>query len=706
MTLNNGTFIADTTNGAIALNNGSSSYSQKIIVGSGGGTIDVIGGNTLTISGAISGINTAAPLTFGSATTSGTTILTGANTYTGGSILAGGVVQLGVAETLGTSGPLGTWYPSYNAGAQVNTITFRGGTLQYSAANSYDYSSRFSQLANQSFNIDTNGQSVAFATGLQGANSTLTKYGTGTLTLSGASGYTGATSVVGGTLAIASTGSLVTPSINIGAGAAFTLQSGGSVAGVMALTNNGNVTFNAAQNLASLNGTSATASVNLNSSTLTVTGGGVYAGLIADGASAGSLTVGGGTLELTGSNTYTGATAVNAGTLQIGDGSKGSIASASVTVASGANVVFNQVDQAIYAGAIVNNGGTVKATGSNQNTLSGSISGVGGFSQEGSGITVLAGNDTYSGDTNVTSGQLKVTGTSSNSTFRVSNNATLGGSGVINGAVNVTSGTVNGTNLAVTGTTTFGGASTLAGSMTSSGGISVAASGALNVTGHTTSNVTVNSAALNGSGSVGNVILSSGTLSGTLSTGGISGTGLVSPGNSPGILTATSVTSTAASGLLNFAFELSATTPDYANAAASLNDVLHITTTDGLTLDAGTNISIYFASLSSASKFDGGFFVDGMTSSALKSAVSNATFTFYVEDANGTTTFNGNTYSAEESQISVSAIALDTAPFSTGTTSGAQLEFTVVPEPSTWAMLVGGIGMLGFAQRLRRRSDK
>ena len=32
-------------------------------------------------------------------------------------------------------------------------------------------------------------------------------------------------------------------------------------------------------------------------------------------------------------------------------------------------------------------------------------------------------------------------------------------------------------------------------------------------------------------------------------------------------------------------------------------------------------------------------------------------------------------------------------------------EFTVVPEPSTWAMMVGGLGILLFTQRNRRRSN-
>ena len=32
-------------------------------------------------------------------------------------------------------------------------------------------------------------------------------------------------------------------------------------------------------------------------------------------------------------------------------------------------------------------------------------------------------------------------------------------------------------------------------------------------------------------------------------------------------------------------------------------------------------------------------------------------------------------------------------------------QYAVIPEPGTWAMFVGGLGVLGFAQRLRRRSN-
>ena len=118
----------------------------------------------------------------------GTATLSGINTYTGGTNINSGTLALGSADALGTTG----------------TISFGGGTLEYSSSNTADYSGRFSTAAGQAYRIDTNGQSVTFGTALTSSSGTLTKTGAGTLTLAGAaaSSFSGATSVSGGSLVI------------------------------------------------------------------------------------------------------------------------------------------------------------------------------------------------------------------------------------------------------------------------------------------------------------------------------------------------------------------------------------------------------------------------------------------------------------------------------------------------------------------------
>src|SRR5699024_9666635 len=97
------------------------------------------------------------------------------------------------------------------------------------------------------------------------------------------------------------------------------------------------------------------------------------------------IQAGKGVLTLTGTNTYTGGTAINSGTLRIGDGgSNGSIAG---DITNKGSLIFDRSDDAIFRGV---------------------ISGKGSVTQAGPGALILTGANTYTGGTIISAGRLQV----------------------------------------------------------------------------------------------------------------------------------------------------------------------------------------------------------------------------------------------------------------------------------------------------------
>ncbi|OIR14878.1 extracellular serine protease precursor [mine drainage metagenome] len=299
-----------------------------------------VGGNNAatTYSGALSGAGSLTKVG------SGILTLTGANTYTGGTTVTGGFIDFASSSNLGSG-----------------LVTLNGGGLQWASGTTTDISSQLAPLGSNGGTLDTNGNSVTFASALSGTGS-VTKAGSGTLTLSVANSYSGSTTVSGGSLQFGVDNALPSPTaVSVSSGA--TLDLNGHAGSVGSLAGSGSVALGSGSLSVGSDGSSTT-----------------FSGVIAG---SGSLTkTGSGSLTLSGANTYSGPTSVSGGVLNL----NGSASNSAFTVASGGTLSGSGSVGALT----VASGGTL-SPGNSPGTLS-------------AGNTTFAGGGSFTWQINAASG--------------------------------------------------------------------------------------------------------------------------------------------------------------------------------------------------------------------------------------------------------------------------------------------------------------
>ena len=258
---------------------------------------------------------------------------------------------------------------------------------------------------------------------------------------------------------------------------------------------NGSGTINLASGSSISTSSNATVSPNINLSStgdVNFTGSGTttYSGSISG---SGNLNkTGSGTVILSGSNSYTGSTKVNSGTLRIN--STSSVPSNHTLVSNGGTYsVYSSAEIAGLSGSggiFIRNNRTLTLNNSSTQSFSGIISGSGNFTKNGSGSFTLLNNNTYTGTTTISGGELTAKGLLGNTNISLAAGTILGFDagddtiGAISGSglIDIPSGMTITSN-ASSGNTTFSGDLSGDGNFIKAGNYTLTLSGTNSITG-------------------------------------------------------------------------------------------------------------------------------------------------------------------------------------------------------------------------------
>ncbi len=363
------------------------------------------------------------------------------------------------------------WTPGFNSGT-TNTINLGELSGTSTATNLGNFTNQTNQTGTTTFSVGALNTNSSFAgiitntvpgsSAFTSSTVNLTKIGTGRLTLSATNTYIGTTTVSAGTLQAGSSNSV------FGTNSAVSLA---NVASAILDLNNFNVSIGSLAGGGNIGG-----NVTLGTGVLTVGGANTnttYSGTISG--MAGSLVkTGTGTLSLNNTNSYTGGTTLQSGTLA--EDSAQPYGTGSITVTGNSTIasMAGAIQATVSNNILINAGNTLSLNSSNfGQTFTGVISGAGNLSTASSGTTTLTATNTYTGTTSIPSGTLQLSGggslgsgsyaaaIASTGTFQFSSSADQTFSGTFSGTGALIKDTSSASTLTLSGTTSYTGNTTV-----------------------------------------------------------------------------------------------------------------------------------------------------------------------------------------------------------------------------------------------------